>query len=380
VREAERPEALVVVGRVGEVRALDRHAYAAELAVERVLAGARPAGDAAPLRIAWEELAPSRPARFAAGERVLVALAPAADSIWRGRLEGAEARVVAGGGDAFDRDPGVAGVDALAAYLALAPELRGGEPAAAALAAIAAAASAPVAEGALDRLDALADPVLPASASRLAAVLADAARPEAIRRRVARLAGARGLEALRPALETLLADADAPSALRADALVALSALPGGAPEGARARALAGEDAELRAAAVRAEPPLPAERLASLAARDLAPGVRAAALERLAALPAPVASGPTLAALEDPDPRVRETAIRAAGALGEAGVPALYERAIGADVDRARAPLAALAFAGPAGRSALERVALEHRDERVRALARVLLGQQPFPGH
>jgi hypothetical protein len=365
---------------VGAVRALDRHGYAAPLALERILAGAPPGAEAEPLAIAWEELAPSRPARFAAGERVLLALEPAADSIWRARLEGAQAWVVAGGGEAFARAPGAAEVEALAAYLAPAPGLRAGPEAARALVALAAAASTPLAEGALDALDALAEPALAAAAPDLAALLGDRARPLEPRRRIARLAGARRLEPLRPALLGLLAEPDTEASLRGDALVALSALGGGAPAELRARALEGGDAELRAAAVRAAPPLPAAQLAALATRDPAPGVRAAALESLRGLPAAVASGPTLAALEDPDPRVRETAIRAAGALGEPAVPALYERAMDADVERARAPLAALALAGAAGAGALERVSLEHPDERVRALARVLLGQEPFPGH
>jgi hypothetical protein len=50
------------------------------------------------------------------------------------------------------------------------------------------------------------------------------------------------------------------------------------------------------------------------------------------------------------------------------------------MERARAPVAALALAGPVGAAALARVAQDHADEQVRALCRVLLGRPAFPGH
>jgi hypothetical protein len=379
LRAAALPGAVTALGRVRGVRELDLHGRAAELEVERVLAGAAPAGERR--RFGWEELAAGRPTRFAEDDRVLLVLEPAADSIWRARAGGAELDVVAAGGEAFDRDPGAAAVEALAAYLALAPEARAGSAAADALAALAAAASPNLAAGALDAVDALPAAALEGKAAeRLGALLLDAGRPQALRLQAIGLAGRRRVPPLRPALEALWRRDAEPAELRGAALAALAALPGGAPAGSLPAALEDADPELRAAAVRADGALGEGRLASLAARDPAPAVRAAAVARLAALPAARASGPVLAALEDPDGRVREAAIRGAAGFGAAAVPALVERVERSDIVGARAPLAALALAGPAGEGELRRIAEEHGDERVRALARVFLGQPPFPAH
>jgi HEAT repeat protein len=129
-----------------------------------------------------------------------------------------------------------------------------------------------------------------------------------------------------------------------------------------------------------DPAPSAARLSRLAARDSSARVRGAALRRLASLPAEQSLAPLLAAFEDPDPEVREAAIAGAAALGEPAVPALAERALGSPMERARAPVAALALAGPVGAAALARVAQDHPDEQVRALCRVLLGRPAFPGH
>jgi hypothetical protein len=374
---------LALVGTVGGVRRLDHHGYVADLHVERTLAGDAPAG--ATLTIGFEELAASRPPRLREGVRVLVALEPRArDSIWRERLPGASLRVLAAKGEAFLRDPDPPSVEALARYLALAPAERAGEAGALALAELVAAALPPLAEGALDRLERvgaeLATRLDDRAAGSLAAALADRARPLQIRLRLAALAERGRLEALSPALLAIWADGGEASALRGAALVALQALDGGAPAGALASALESRDPALRASAVRADLRLGAARLSAIAAGDPAPEVRRAAVERLGARPAGEALAPVLRALGDADAGVREAAIVAAGGFGEPAVADLVSLVERSEPERARAPAAALALAGAAGRVALQRIAEEHPEEQMRAFARVLLGEPPFPGH
>jgi HEAT repeat protein len=376
---AARAAEVTVAGTLADVRSLDAHGYAATLAVERVLGGPVRPGDA--LVIAWEELATGRPVRFAEGGRVLVALEAPAGSLWRQRMGTAPFRVVAARGDAFVRDPDAASLDALGAWLALPRDERTGSGGAAALAGIAAKAREPLAAGSLDLLEGLAAELLEGEpAARLGRALLDRSRPPALRARIAHLAGRARLASLRGPLETLRSRPDEPPALRGAALEALAAQPPGPPAGALAAALESPDAALRAAAVRSDGSLAAERLGHLASRDPAPEVRSAALARLAGLPAEQALGPVLAALEDPDPEVREAAIRAGAGLGDRAVPPLEERAFRAGIEGARAPLAVLALAGPAGRAALAEIARDHGDDQVRALARVLLGRPAFPGH
>jgi len=374
----------VVVGVLEPVRALDRAGRAAELRVERALSG-ESAADAR-ITIAWEELAESRPNRFAAGDRVLVALEAPSGSLWRSRLADAPALVVAAAGEAFVRDPDAASVEALAGWLALPAAARRSAAALPALAELVAAPSQTFALGALAVLgdvpalgDALAGPAGSAAAARLAALLAAPGR-EPVRVALVRLAAARGVAALREPIAALAASSSQPPALRGAALEALPALGAPPAPALLEAAYASDAAELRAAAAAADPAPSAARLSRLAARDPSAAVRGAALLRLALLPAQQSLAPILAAFEDPDPQVREAAIRAAAGLGEAAVPALAERALAADAERARPPVAALALAGPAGTAALARVAQDHREEQVRAFARVLLGRPAFPGH
>lgn len=368
-----------VVGVIRTPTAVDRHGYEARLRVDRVLTGALETGGLH--RIAWEELARGRPARFQDGERVLVALEPLPrTTLWRARFPDGEGYAVADRGEAFLRNPDSETIDALAAFLALGGSRREHEPGVAALARTATRADPVIAAAALERLRAvpelggrLSEPAV----AELGALLADDGRPESLRRALLALAADRSLAALRPAVLLL----DRPSEpLRAAALDALAAIDGGL-EAARIDALLeASDPTLRAAGVRhAVAPRFAPAVARLAG-DPDPRVRAAAVARLIADQREEAIDLVSPALFDPDPTVREAAVRGLGELGAASVPALERIALAHPSPGAAAPLASLTLAGPEGRSALERIAAGHSDEKTRALARTFLGRAPFPSH
>ncbi len=370
----------MVVGRVvAAPHPLDRSGRTASFEVERVLAGERTTGSL--VRIAWEELAAARPDRFDEDERLLVALEPVPGaSLWRQRLPDGQAELVAGDGRAFLRVPDAATIEALARWLALAPAERDGASGVAALADLVARGEAGLAGAAVTRLGGVRglSERLEEAMPSLARAVGDPTRPLPVRRALLSLIGTRRLGGLREPVARVAAEPE--DAARAEALAALAALDGGLPEARVAALLESEDAAVRAAAVRAGT-LPRQRIEALLARDGAPEVRAAALEALLdrrgvrALPA------VRMALFDADPGVRELAIRRIGGLGAPVVPELETMvARERDPEQVRAPLAALALAGPDGRAALARVAGEHEAERVRALARLFLGLEPWPGH
>lgn len=368
-----------VVGVIRTPTAVDRHGYEARLHVERVLTGTFETGSLH--RIAWEELARGRPARFRDGERVLVALEPLPrTTLWRARFPDGEGYAVADRGEAFLRNPDAESVEALAAFLALAGSLREREPGVEVLARIAARGEPSIAATAIERLRAISEldtRLSEPAVAELEALLADDDRPESLRRALLALAADRSLAALRPAVITL----DRPGEpLRAAALDALAAIDGGL-EPARIEALLeADDPTLRAAGVRhAAAPRFATAVARLAS-DPDPRVRAAAVARLLADRRENAIDLVSPALFDTDPTVREAAVRGLGALGAASVPALERIALAQPSPGAAAPLASLTLAGPKGRSALERIAVEHSDEKTRALARTFLGRESSPRH
>ena len=94
----------VAVGHLRAPEILDSHGRTGRFQVERALVG--PAREDDALQVAWEERAPGRPPRFAAGERLLLGLGPLpADSIWRQRFPGRDAMAITGKGLAFLRQP-----------------------------------------------------------------------------------------------------------------------------------------------------------------------------------------------------------------------------------------------------------------------------------
>ena len=357
---------------------VDLHGWAAQLRIERVLAGDLVPGST--VRIAWEELSRGLPARFRDGDRILVALEPLPGaSLWRQRFPAGDALAVAARGEAFLRAPDLVSVETLAAFLALPAEQRQQTPGVEALTGLVSRAQPPLARAALARLaevPGIDSRISYAARQQLALAAADPGRPREVRQGVLRLIGERQLRSLRPALELQAREG---SPLRGEALAALSALDGGLSADRVARLLESEDPAVRAVAVRNTPGTPAERrLARLLREDPDPRVRAAAVETLLAARGAAAVGPASAALFDGDAQVREAAVRGLANLGAAAVPtleALVERRV---EEEAKAPLAALALAGRPGREALERIATSHPDDQVRALARAMLGREPGP--
>ena len=338
----------VVVGRVSGVGQLDLHGWRATLAVERALVGGRAAGGE--LAIAWEELGTKRPARFAEGGRVAIALGPLpAGSLWSARFPKRDALAVAARGEGFVREPDAATLEPLAAWLALPSGEREGAAGVAALASLAAHGEAAVAGSALARLDrvpALAERSVGAAAESLAALLADAERPLDVRRAALELVAQRELRALEPAVEALAA---APSELQGPAVDALARLRGGLAPERTAELLADPDPAVRAAAVR-RGGLDTAALRSLVTRDPADDVRAAAAEALAARADPVAADDLVAALTRQRlarPRGGARGPRRPRARGPAGAPARdlggrppgERRGRAVRRDRARAPRA-----------------------------------------
>jgi hypothetical protein len=370
----------VVVARVESVAPVDRHGMRADLALERDVTpgAAATAPDAARLAIGWEELAESRPPRFRAGERILVALVPLpGHSIWRQRFPKRDAMAVAEDGRAFLREPDAASIERLARYLRVAPEERAEAPGAEALAALIADAAEPLAVAAVQRLDAipgLAGKLREPAAASLGAAIADPARGEPLRRALLRLAGTRRLDALRGPLQQVAA---AGPPLAGEAWAALAAIDGGIPADRVRELLASADPAVRAVAVRFAPGTPEEpRALALVAGDPAPEVRAAAVAAVVATREPAALDAGYTALFDRDANVRLAAAQALGALGADVVPKLRELALARSGQDASGPLGALAFAGSEGQAALLELSHTHPDEPTRGLARLLLGLDP----
>lgn len=375
---ASAPE--VLVGRVVEPSQLDLHGWRASLVVERTLSGARAVG--AQLRIGWEELSPKRPARFADGARVLVALGPLPPgSLWSQRFPKRDALAVAARGEAFLREPDAATLEPLAAWLALPAAGRTGPDGVAALASLAAAGDAAVAASAIERLgrvDELGAVLNEAAAAQLAALFADEGRPLALRRAALALAGQRTLHALEPAIAALAA---APSDVQGAAVDALGQIRGGfAPERA-SDLLAAEDPAVRAAAVRqGGARMDTEQLRALLRRDASGEVRAAAAEGLAGRGEAGAAEDLVRALRDHDAPVRSAAMKGLAGLGAPAVQALQREiweASPSDPPGALAPaVLTLSMVGPSGMVELQRISHEHPSEKVRRLADLALGHLP----
>ncbi len=372
-----------VLGTVGAVTRLDPHGFAAMLEVERVLVGGLAPG--ATPRIAWEEASSHRPPRFAAGQRLLVALEPLpGGSLWRSRFPQGDALAVGAHGRAALQDPDAASVDALARYLALSPDARESAQGVAALLALASDAHPVLAETALRELagrPALGDVLGDAARGAYAALVADPGRPLALRTAALALAGERRLASLRGAIEPL---AEPGGPLEAPAREALVRIDGSLPaESARSLAARSEPA-LRVIAVRfGGEALNDAALAGLAGGDADATVRVAAAETLLARRGPAALETALPLLFDPDPEARrQIAVRIAR-LGEAAVPALrdlfWERPY-AEVSELGPTALGLSMAGPAGVAALQEIAADHPDEKRRKLAGLALGRLPEPGH
>lgn len=377
---------LAIVGVVGQPRPLDPRGFTAVLRVQRVLSGSVAAGDA--LRIAWEEIAPEQPIRFRNGDRILVALEPAPrTTLWArrfpepGQLDAVWA--VASRGGAFLREPGRAGEEALAAWLALERSRREDPEGVARLVDLVRAGEVPLARSAIGRLGrvpALDERLGPPAVQGLVRALLAAGAAGEIGPALLDLVERRRLESLRPPLEAL-ASGEGPATGEGLAppvvFEALARLDGGI-DAERARALlarGGLEHRLAVAHHASGPSGPA-LLEDLVRSDPTSEVRAAAVERIVRIEGPRAVGPAVGALRDTHPQVRLSAARALASLGPAAVPALRRLLEdGAPQPAHAAAILALARCGaPEGRSALADVAASHPDASVRHLADLALGR------
>ncbi len=357
----------VIAGVVGTPERLDARTFTASVRVERTLAGAA----AEQQSIAWQEPSGRAP-RFAAGQRVLLALeAPPRNSLWRQRGLAADILVVAADGNAYTMNPGGRELDRLSAYLELDAAPRREAIGVHRLAEVVEAAQPQLAAAALRRI--VEAPAAPdaETIARLAAVAADTQRPQALRAAIVAYFGDRRVAAARAQLAEL---ARSDSGVGIAAIDALAAIDGGLDEATAVRLLADPEAGRRAVGARHAPDSLAERmLPELAKSDPDAGVRAAAAVRLAGTKTVWGLAAAVPSLADPAPEVRSAAALAIARLGEPAIAPLVS-----EIDRATpaAPgaIAALSLMGSPGRRALERITRESESEQLRDLAALALGK------
>lgn len=371
---------LVVAGRVGPTRRLDRHGFAADLVIDDVISGRIQLGTR--LLVAWEELGSNPPERLAEGERVLVCLERLpSQSIWRQRIPEAgaraNARLLADTGRALIRNPSQAELSTLEHYLALAPAARAGSAGVDRLVELVQIATPPLPRDALDRLaddERLTEHLTAASLETLLDAARDSKRPLAERKRIVETLGSRRIAGARDVLTAFAMD---PS-LEAAAIDAVAQIDGRLP-GERVDALLTSDrADLRLVGIAwIEGAETRARLVSLVRQDPAPEVRLAALRRLLSKEGIAPLSEVAGILADPDAPTRSAAAHAIGTTSGSAAP-LRALAAGKDDRIAEGAVVALSFAGPEGMSTLR--AIHETDPRpsLRALAGLALGE--LPGH
>lgn len=368
---------LIVLGTLEGRAALDARSWRARLAVEEVLAGALPTGQR--LVIAWEELAASRPPRFADGDRLLLALEPlAAGSLWRSRVpDPRELRLLYSPtqqGTAFVRSPSVGSVLTLRHFLLLPQELRAGPAGQRHLLALTAGAEQALARSAARRLSSEPGPGeltaddAPTALRALARADADTELAALLMIWVER----RQPIALVPALDAALA---APGGAPATFVRARGLLGDGLPSEREAALLASASVPHRVAAASVASAAQSERLAKLAGADPAPEVRVAALRRLARLTGRASLETLLDAFDDAEGTVRSEAALHAAAFGAEAVPRLIEVATRWSWPAPEPAVLALRLTGTdEARAGLTQLADDHPDPRVRALAGLAIGR------
>lgn len=371
----EAPLAAVVV--LDAPQPIDDEAWRATGSIESSLRGSAPER----VSIAWEERARLRPVRFAAGDRVLLALeALPGYSIWQQRIPDPEQRVrtlsIAEGGGAFLRSPSPGGLLVLEHYLSLPPDLRARNAGVGYLIQLAESAERPLAEAAVERLASVRrlDPEIdPTSATRWIHALLRPDASDGLREGLLALCGSAHLLSLRPPLQSL-ADREPPAP--ALAFEALGRIEGSLPSARAQRLIVMRDSasHRRVGALYASGAA-LEQLPSLLRSDPAPEVRGAAAARWLDAKGIAGLDRVRPALRDSDPRVRDATLLELARLGPGAVPALRAEVDSAPPEGARSAVAALALAGgPASARALAEIAELHPDPGVRLLARTALGQ------
>jgi hypothetical protein len=211
-----------------------------------------------------------------------------------------------------------------------------------------------------------------AAAAQLMNAAADAGKSLLLRRDILAFVGQARIAAATPQLERL-AQRDAP--LEAEALTALGQIRG-LPPAQVEELLDRKQAPVRAVGARfATGSLAERRLPQLLRQDPDPAVRAAAAVALAESHTVWGLDDAIPALADSDPQVRSAAAQALGALGAPAIPTL-ESVARSQPAAARGAITALALAGPQGVAVVRQLAEDHPDTRLRAYARLALGQGP----
>ena len=376
----------VVVGRIGPVGAPDASGRVASLTVEQVVAGAGARGEQ--WLVVWEELAASRPARFAEGDRVLLALVPGPrSSLWRTRVPDAQrlaaAWTPAADGAGFLSEPSSGAVTLLIHYLALDPASRRGPTGTRHLLALAEGAEPPLARAAARRLrDADGAPLDAEVAALAVRALSRTDAGEGFEAALVAWAAAVQPPGLAAALDARLAASPDP-ALAGSATVASAppavwearaVLAGGLPHDDIERLLDDPKPARRRSGIRAAGPEEAAALERVARDDRVPELRGEAVARRLGFADARAVDAGIDALADPDAGVRARAAHGLAAKGDAAVPRLHDVAARWEAPANAGAVVALRLAGTAeARAALEALSVEHEDPGVRALARVALG-------
>ncbi len=374
--EAAETSKVVAVGRFSAISKIDVHGYAGDFRVDQGLVGSAKPG--AVLRVAWEELAVSRPVRFKDGERVMLCLeSPPAYTLWQKRFPDnfADVLAVARDGEAFWLNPDAKTLAAIDHYLSLGKTGREDAIGLAYLVDMIRSSPDMVAMQAISRLEKhknLASRLGGGSVNDLAKAATEELQSTTVRREVLALIGRAEMRGARNGIEPL-ARVDGP--LRAQALLTLGKLDGKLPSGLVTSLLDHADGEVRAVgALYVQGGDATPTLVRMATKDAAAAVRVAAVHRLLGEHGREIFGEIAPALGDEDDSVRFVVARDVAKLGEPIVETLEELANNGTQRQGEGVVLTLSMIGGEAGKALVRIHHNHENASVRAIAGLALGR------
>lgn len=372
----------VVLGEVRRVARIDRHGYRAALEVIQPLSGPFAAEEV--LELGWEELATGRAPRLQVGRRFLVVVEPLPrTTLWLNRVPAALRTdhfvAIAGAGEALLPEPAEPTVKAVVTYLTEPNRETPEGEAAALLRLVGSRAESGLLLEAIHLLREQAD-FIPREQGEttgiLAGILRDTAQSPLIRIELLHLVEARRWQALKGVVEELL---PSPGDLGLAALQARIALDPTLPKEAMTGLLRSFDPVRRAIGIRAfaaSEESGSTELEALWGEERDESVRQAILETLARQRGRNAVPFLLKALGDESPTIRVASGTELAQLGPEIVPALLQGATTGSFLEVQGVILALDRLGSPGAAALQKLAVEHADERVRTLAQMALGRMP----
>jgi HEAT repeat protein len=377
LENAMKPDRLLAVGVIQAPTKIDRHGYAADLVVEQALSGHVHMGET--LRIAWEELAERRPVRLSDKGRVLVCLEAQPDySLWKKRFPPSAGTVwaICEEGNSFLRSPEKPSTYLLRHYMELGSAGFTDPAGEAYLARLVAEGQRPLAFEALhilsQRTATLTDR---GSIDPLLGAAANVDKPRDLRQQAFLVLGHRKANPAREGLNKLTAkEFD----LRASAINALALLDKGIDDEKLETYLSDPNPEVRgvAALFAGKDQLP--RLRKLMADDPEGLVRAVIVHRLIEIEGEDGIADVLPRLSDEDDKVRVAAAREIGRLGAPAVPFLDKLAREGSLRDAQGAIAALTYTEAAGLKTVRKIAADHPNKKIRAMAELALGKAPDP--